>query len=209
MIKTRISVILALATIAGASAACGELTPLENAQECPCASGYSCYSGVCIAGAVSIALGEASVPGAPDASALTTVQTVSGRAPGLLPQGSQTSFSYAESIWPTMYGWALNGWLINASVGDSFTFRLWAEDDAGAHPLSLVMYGPLEGLGTASCSAASIGNGPLAGTEIPWTAATTGTFFVAPYHDVVETSEGLAFGGLNDTDYATAYILMN
>ena len=216
MVATRISVVLAGAMLAVAGVGCGQLTPLENEQSCPCAPGYTCWDGACLTGDVaaalvpdSIALGSEAVPGAPDASALTTPQKVSGRAAGILQQGTQVAFSYATSIWPTPYGWQVDGWLLSASAGDSFTFQLWADDDSGAHPLSLLIYGPLERLGTATCSGASVGNGPLVGTEIRWMATAEGTFFAAPFHDVVETPSGLAFEGLNDNDYASAYIVMN
>jgi hypothetical protein len=48
----------------------------------------------------------------------------------------------------------------------------------------------------------------MVGSEIPWTAPTAGTYFAAPYHSIVETPSGLAFEGLNDGDYAHAFVVM-
>jgi hypothetical protein len=113
------------------------------------------------------------------------------------------------SVWPKPYGWQLDGWLVDAEAGASMTFQVWAEQDAGAVPLSLVMYGPLEGNGSPSCSGALESNGAMVGSALPWTAASKGTYFVAPYHWIIETPEGLAFQGLNDASYATAFITMS
>jgi hypothetical protein len=209
MVATRIALFLFLVP-AALPVACGQLTPLEDEQACPCAPGYTCCNGACLAGAAcgvcsgSIALGTESVPDVPDA------QTVTGKVDGTLDRGTRVPFSYATSIWPTPYGWLLNGWLVTASAGEPLAFQLWAaEEDAGVQPLSLVLYGPLEGLDTAACTGTSVGNGPLVGPEIRWTAPADGTFFAAPFHDVVQTPAGLAFEGLNDSNYAHAFIVMN
>jgi hypothetical protein len=191
-------------------AACGQLTPLDDdEQACPCAPGYTCCNGVCLAGDGTIALGTQSVPGASDASVLSTVQTVSGNPEGVLDEGITVPFSYATSIWPTPYGWGLQGWILSASAGQSLRFQVWAEEDAGIQPLSLVMYGPLEVLDARTCSGPAVGNGALVGAEILWTAPAQGTFFAAAFHEVVETPVGLAFEGLNDSNYAHAFIVVN
>jgi len=202
--------------------ACGQIVPMEE-QACPCASGYTCCNAVCVVGACStdstdettqsicpgaLALGTQSVPSASDASAIPTLQTVTGKADGILTEGTTTPFSYAMSVWPKPYGWLLNGWFVSAAAGQSFTFQIWAAQDAGTVPLSLVIYGPLEGVTTQSCSGALESDGAMVGSEIPWTAPTAGTYFAAPYHSIVETPSGLAFEGLNDGDYAHAFVVM-
>ena len=225
MLKTPLLLTLSAALVA----ACGQLVPLEDEQACPCASGYTCCNAVCVTGACttggdgeadgdggapvscseSLALGTQSVPGEPDASALPSLQTVTGKPAGTLPEGAPTPFSYATSVWPKPYGWQLTGWLVTAASGESLTFQLWADEDAGTVPLSLVMYGPLEGIGTASCTGALQGSGAMVGAQISWTAPEPGTYFAAPFHEVVQTPSGLAFEGLNDVDFAHAFIVMS
>jgi hypothetical protein len=202
--------------------ACGQLVSMDE-KACPCASGYTCCNAVCVAGACpndstdedtqalcpgALALGTQSVPSDDDASVVPSVQTVTGQATSSLVEGATTPFSYATSVWPKPYGWQLNGWFVTAASGESLTFRLWADDDAGTVPLSLVLYGPLEGVETQSCTGAIVGDGALVGSDIAWTAGAQGTYFAAAYHSVVETQSGLAFEGLNDSNYARAFIVM-
>ncbi|MGO8992221.1 MAG: hypothetical protein ACLQVI_02760 [Polyangiaceae bacterium] len=215
---------LSVALVAG----CGQIVPLEEQQACPCAAGYTCCDAVCVVGACptdtasdgaappvcegTLALGTQSVPGDPDASALPSVQTVTGRSQGTLTRGTPVPFSYATSVWPTPYGWQLDGWVFSAAAGESLTFQVWADEDAGTVPLSLVIYGPLlplEGADAGSCGGALQGAGAMAGTEISWAAPGQGAYFAAPFHQVIETSSGLAFQGLNDTSYAHAFIVVS
>jgi hypothetical protein len=216
--------ILAVGALAfGLLAGCGQIVPIEEQQACPCTAGWTCCDAVCVAGSAcpsagadagsvcpgTIALGTQEVPSEADASAIPTVQTVTGQASSTLAQNTTTPFSYAVSVWPKPYGWQLDGWLVEATAGESVSFQVWAQQDAGVVPLSLVMYGPLEGVATASCSGALESNGAMVGSELPWTASAPGTYFVAPYHWIIETPEGLAFQGLNDVSYANAFITMS
>jgi hypothetical protein len=209
--------------LAGLVPACGQIVPLEE-EGCPCASGWTCCDAICIVGACStesdaqapppacsgtLALGTELVPGAADAAALPSVQTVTGQASGRLTAGTPATFNYAMSVWPKPYGWQLDGWLMSAASGQSFSFQLWSEQDAGDVPLGLVMYGPLEGADAGDCSGSLQGSGPMLGSTIAWTAGAAGTYFAAPYHWVSETPAGLAFQGLNDSDYAHAVVVMN
>jgi len=202
--------------------ACGRIVPLDEQQTCPCATGYTCCDAVCVAGGScptddgakslcpgTFALGSQSVPGDPDAGGLPTVQTVTGSIEGRLEEGVPINFSYATSVWPKPYGWQLDGWVVTAAAGQSITFRVWADRDATTQPLDLAVYGPLEGANTQTCSATLAANGQMVAGELQFTAATEGTFFATPLHDVVQTSSGLAFEGLNDSAFADAFIVMS
>jgi hypothetical protein len=203
-------------------AACGQIVPIGDDQACPCASGYTCCGSACVVGDScpadggsqplcpgTLALGTQSVPGEPDASTLPQVQTVTGKVEGALKEGTSVAFSYATSVWPKPYGWQLDGWLVTATTGQSCTFQIWAETDAGIEPLSLVVYGPLDGLETQTCSGVLVDDGAMVGPAIHFRPASPGSYFVAPFHNVVQTSSGLAFQGLNDSAYAESFILMN
>jgi hypothetical protein len=214
---------MGLLGVLSAVAGCGEVVPLEE-HGCPCASGWSCCGGACVVGSCeggeagdglqascsgSIDLGTQTVAEGADASISPGVEKVTGLSKGVLQAGEQKSFDYATSMWLTLPGWEFEGWLVSASTGQSFTFQVWAEEDGGAVPLPVVAYGPLEGVGTATCSGTMQGAGVMLGSEVEWQAGSEGTYFVAPFHQVSETSSGLAIQGLDNTQYANAFITMN
>ena len=138
---------------------------------------------------------------------------MTGKVEGSLVESTPAAFSYSQSVWPKPYGWQLDGWLVTAATGESLTFEAWAEQDAGRVPLGLVMYGPLVpldgGADAASCSGPLESSGALVGPQIQWSAPSQGSYFAAPFHTVVETPSGLAFQGLDDSDYARAFIVMS
>jgi len=202
--------------------ACGQLVSLEE-QACPCASGFTCCDAICVTGSCptassdadtqsicpgTLALGTQSVPSASDASALASVQTVTGKADGILVDEATTPFDYAMSVWPKPYGWQLDGWFFRAAAGQALTFQVWVAEDAGAVPLGLVLYGPLDGVGTQTCGGAPEGDGATLGSGVSWTAPTAGVYFAAPHHAIVETPSGLAFEGLDDGDQTQAFVVM-
>jgi hypothetical protein len=200
-----------------AATGCGEIVPLEN-HGCPCAPGWTCCSGTCVVGACqndggaqaactgSIALGSQTIAQDSDASISPGVEKVTGQVNGVLEEGEAIPFNYATSIWPTRDGWEVGGWLMVAAANQSFAFTLWSEEDGGNVQLPVATYGPLENLGGASCSGTSQGSGVTVGGEVQWKADTEGTYFVAPFHQVTETSSGLAFQGIDDVQYAHSFI---
>jgi hypothetical protein len=202
-----------------AVAACGEVVPLQELA-CPCASGWTCCSGVCVVGSCqdgggdtltcsgSIDLGAQTIAQESDAAITPGVEQVTGRSAGALPLGQQVPFDYASSAWPTPQGWELSGWLVEATANQTFALQVWAEQDAGADPLPVVAYGPIADVGTSSCSAALQSPGVMLGSQVQWTASGEGTYFIAAYHQVSETPSGLAFQGLDNTLYGHAFIVM-
>jgi hypothetical protein len=185
---------------------CGQVVPLED-RACPCASGWTCCSGTCVAGS-DIDLGTQSIADEPDASIVPGVERVTGLSAGALGGGAPVQFDYATSIWPTPAGWQFKGWLVSASAGQSFNFESWTEQDGGAVPLPLVAYGPLEA-GDAGICGGALQSSVMLGSQVTWTAGEEGTYFVAPYHQVSETASGLAFQGLDNALYADAFLVMN
>jgi hypothetical protein len=213
---------------------CGQVLS-EDGRSCPCATGWTCCPGssVCVEEGAScdstescgpkneIDLGTETIGG--DASA-SMIETVTGQAKGLLAGGAPVPFDYSMSIWPQanngVPGFAFSGWLVPAQAGQSFTFKLWAEPgdggptmDAGSLPVPLVVYGPLSGVGTASCvTTTTSDSGVMQGGVATWMAPQDGTYFAVPYHDVffTETDAGLAlaFQNFESPLYANAFIEM-
>jgi hypothetical protein len=168
-----------------------------------------CENAVCVSDPCpgAIALGTQNVPGDDGGSGSPSLQSVTGQATVALETGATTPFDYATSVWPKPYGWQLDGWFLQATQGESLTFKMWADQDAGGVPLGLVVYGPLAGVGTETCEG-SLEAGPMTAAAITWAAPAEGWYFVAPYHTVVETPQGLAYQDLNDTDFARAFFVV-
>lgn len=210
---------LALLVFGSLAVACGEIIPVQDQQTCPCAAGWTCCNGICVTEGSSctacsgaIDLGSESVPTEGDASAIGS-QAVTGLATkGTLPEETPVAFDYAESIWPTMYGWQFNGWVVTAGARESFWFKVWADQDGGKVQLDLAIYGPLSATPTDSdptlCTGAMQGSAPMSGEDIGWTAPAAGTYFVAPYHMVTETTSGIAFQDFDDPSFSDAFIEM-
>jgi hypothetical protein len=179
-------------------------------------------SGVQLACTGAIDLGTQTIVDDSDASVTADDDNVRGYVKGVLVSGEPISFNYSTSIWPSAdpAGWAFQGWLVTATASQALSFQVLAEQDAGpAIPLPVVTYGPLAGVdagdaGTCSGSPQSSAvmspdGGGLAGNVVQWTPDVAGTYLVVPYHQVTETSNGLAFQGMGDNALSNAVIVMN
>jgi hypothetical protein len=204
--------LLALSAGIALAAGCGQVLS-EDGRACPCSAGWTCCNNECVEGSSccpkGVNLGTEVVPVDMDAGASPGTETVSGFEQGVLQAGQQVSFNYSTSIWPQKDGFAFQGWLLSAAANEPFTFSAWASPDAGSPLyLPLVTYGPLGGVGTGgectgSLQAAAVMPPPSA---VSWTAGPEGMYLVVPYHEVSETSNGLAFEGFNDPRYADAFL---
>jgi hypothetical protein len=209
--------------------ACGQIVSLGD-RTCAgggCSPGWSCNeSYVCVqgdaGGADGLLQGDAEAPdgslhcsGPIDlgdqpivgAGASTPPDLVMGVSKGPLQNDKQVLFDYSLSSWPTPQGADTFGWLVAAAAGEKLSFDVAASLVGGTTvALPFAVYGPIRESDASECSG-PLASGVMTGSSATWAVTISGSYFVAPYHQVTETDAGLAIQGWKDNLYSSAFLV--